>query len=357
MMIPEKYEKIARRYTELEQLLADPRVISEQSRYQKLAKEYSAVAPVAAVLNTYRNVLGQIDELRNLLQEKHDGDFEDLAKSELADLAQKKDDLLGRINDLLNPKKQEQDRDLIIEIRAGTGGQEASLFAADLYRMYVKYADQKGWTVEAISSNASETGGFKEVIFSVRGKGAEKYLKWESGAHRVQRVPETEASGRVHTSAATVAVLFEPEEVDVKIDPKDLKIDVFRSSGPGGQSVNTTDSAVRITHLPTGMAVVCQDERSQLKNRHKAMRVLRARLMDKLQQENLEKTTRDRKLKIGTGDRSEKIRTYNYPDRRVTDHRVGFTTHRLMDVVDGHLDELTEALIKAEEQERQNDGG
>lgn len=356
MMIPEKYEKMARRYAELEQLLADPQIISEQSRYQKLAKEYSALTPVVTVLNVYRDVFGQIGELQSLLKEKHDGDFEALAKSELADLTRKQGDLLAQLNDLLNPKKQEQDRDLIIEIRAGTGGQEASLFAADLYRMYVRYADQKGWAVEAISSNASETGGFKEVIFSVRGKGAERCLKWESGAHRVQRVPETEASGRIHTSAATVAVLFEPEEVDVKVDPKDLKIDVFRSSGPGGQSVNTTDSAVRITHLPTGVVVVCQDERSQLKNRHKAMRVLRARLLDKIQQENFERTTRDRKLKIGTGDRSEKIRTYNYPDHRVTDHRIGFTTHRLMDVMDGHLDELTGALIKAEEEERRNDG-
>jgi peptide chain release factor 1 len=221
--------------------------------------------------------------------------------------------------------------------------------------MYTKYADQKNWKVESISSNESETGGFKEVIFSVSGVGAEKHLQWESGAHRVQRVPETEASGRIHTSAATVAVLFEPEEVDVKIEPKDLKVDVFRSSGPGGQSVNTTDSAIRITHLPTGLVVICQDERSQLKNKYKAMRVLRARLMDKIQQENTAKTMQDRKLKIGTGDRSEKIRTYNYPDRRITDHRIGFTTHRLQEVMDGNLDVVTQALIKADEEESRNE--
>lgn len=356
MTIPEKYVKLKERYGELEQLLADPEVISDQSRYQKLAKEFSDMTPVATALQTYQDTVAQIGELEKLLEEKHDEDFEELAKSELGVLTDRQQEILNQLNDLTNPKKQEKDRDLIIEIRAGTGGQEASLFAGDLYRMYTKYADQKGWKVEAISSNGSEAGGFKEVIFSVSGKGAEKHLQWESGAHRVQRVPETEASGRIHTSAATVAVLFEPEDVEINIDPKDLKVDVFRSSGPGGQSVNTTDSAIRITHLPTGMVVICQDERSQLKNKYKAMRVLRARLLDKIQQENREKTTRDRKLKVGTGDRSEKIRTYNYPDRRVTDHRIGFTTHRLPDVMDGNLDEITKALIQADHEDQMNDG-
>lgn len=351
MALPEKYVKIEQRYEELEKFLADPQIIADQTQYQKLAKEYSDITPVAKTLQNYNETITQIAELEKILADKNDAEFEDLAKSELDELAQKEKDLLGKLNDLTNPKRQVKDRDLIIEIRAGTGGQEASLFAADLYRMYSKYAVQKNWKVEAISSNESETGGFKEVIFSVSGKDAEKHLQWESGAHRVQRVPETEASGRIHTSAATVAVLFEPEEVEVSIDPKDLKIDVFRSSGPGGQSVNTTDSAIRITHLPTGMVVICQDERSQLKNKYKAMRVLRARLMDKIQQENIEKTTQDRKLKVGTGDRSEKIRTYNYPDRRVTDHRIGFTTHRLLEVMEGNLDEITEALIKADEEE------
>jgi len=355
MVIPQKYGKIEQRYEELEQLLADPEIIKDQSQYQKLAKEYSNITSIVTILRDCTETVGEIEGLHKLLQEKHDDEFESLAKSELDELIKKQEKYLAQLSDLTNQKKQIKDRDLIIEIRAGTGGQEASLFAADLYRMYIKYADQKMWKVEAISSSESETGGFKEVIFSVSGKGAEKHLQWESGAHRVQRVPETEASGRIHTSAATVAVLFEPEEVDVKIDPKDLKIDVFRSSGPGGQSVNTTDSAIRITHLPTGTVVICQDERSQLKNKYKAMRVLRARINDKIQQENIEKATQDRKLKVGTGDRSEKIRTYNYPDRRVTDHRIGFTTHRLMEIMEGNLDEITEALIKANEEESLNE--
>ena len=355
MVIPQKYGKIEQRYEELEGLLADHEIIKDQSQYQKLAKEYSDITPIMTILRDCMETMGEIDGLQKLLQEKHDDEFESLAKSELDELSKKQDQFLAQLSDLTNPKKLIKDRDLIIEIRAGTGGQEASLFAADLYRMYIKYADQKMWKVERISSNESETGGFKEVIFSVSGKGAEKHLQWESGAHRVQRVPETEASGRIHTSAATVAVLFEPEEVDVKIDPKDLKIDVFRSSGPGGQSVNTTDSAIRITHLPTGTIVICQDERSQLKNKYKAMRVLRARINAKIQQENIEKTTQDRKLKVGTGDRSEKIRTYNYPDRRVTDHRIGFTTHHLMEIMEGNLDEITEALIKADEEESLNE--
>jgi peptide chain release factor 1 len=308
-----------------------------------------------STLRAYAEAVVESEGIQKLLNEKQDEEFGALARSELSDLVKKQQEYLNHLNDLTNPKKKAKDRDLIVEIRAGTGGQEASLFAADLYRMYTKYADQKNWKVESISSNESETGGFKEVIFSVSGVGAEKHLQWESGAHRVQRVPETEASGRIHTSAATVAVLFEPEEVDVKIEPKDLKVDVFRSSGPGGQSVNTTDSAIRITHLPTGLVVICQDERSQLKNKYKAMRVLRARLMDKIQQENTAKTMQDRKLKIGTGDRSEKIRTYNYPDRRITDHRIGFTTHRLQEVMDGNLDVVTQALIKADEEESRNE--
>lgn len=350
-----KYEKVTERFLELERLLADPETISDQSRYARLAKEYSDITPIVTTFRSYQEIEGQIHETETLLEEKQDEEFTLLAKAELEDLIRKKEELLTRLSDLTNPKKQEKDRDLIVEVRAGTGGQEASLFAGDLYRMYTKYADQKGWKVEMISSNPSEAGGFKEVIFSISGKGTEKRLKWESGAHRVQRVPETEASGRIHTSAATVAVLFEPEEIDVSIDPKDLKIDIFRSSGPGGQSVNTTDSAVRITHLPSGLVVICQDERSQLKNKHKAMRVLRARLMDKIQGDRMSKESQDRKLKIGTGDRSEKIRTYNYPDRRVTDHRIGFTTHQLLSIMDGDLDEIADALIRAEVEDDHNE--
>jgi len=352
----EKLVKAKQRYQELESLLADPQVFSNQSTYQKLAKEYSELSGVVTVFREYENAVSQAEELRKLLQENHDEEFKQLARSELFELDKKQKDFLKRINDLLNPKRVEEDHNLIIEIRAGTGGEEASLFAADLYRMYTKYADQKGWVIEPISSNPTETGGFKEVIFSINGKGASKCLKWESGAHRVQRVPATEASGRIHTSAATVAVLYEPEEIEVAIDAKDLKIDVFRSSGPGGQSVNTTDSAIRITHIPTGMVVTCQDERSQLKNRNKAMRVLRARLLDKMKQEQFAEKSQDRKLKIGSGDRSEKIRTYNYPDRRITDHRIGFTTHQLLSVMDGDLEDMIEALLKADEEQMMENG-
>ena len=344
----DKIKKSERRYQELEQLLGDPEIIADQGRYQKLAKEFSDLGPVVEALRAYEENLRQLEELGGLLKERQDPDFEELALAEQQDLTHQQHRLEQILHEFAYPKKHEKDRDLIMEIRAGTGGQEASLFAADLYRMYSKYAEQKGWQLDPISAHESETGGFKEVIFGISGSEASKRLKWESGAHRVQRVPTTEASGRIHTSAATVAVLFEPEEVEVDIDPKDLKIDVFRSSGPGGQSVNTTDSAIRITHLPSGLVVICQDERSQLKNKAKAMRVLRARLLDKMEQENRAKATQDRKQKVGSGDRSEKIRTYNFPDRRVTDHRIGFTSHQLPSILDGDLDPLTDALIKAE---------
>jgi len=344
----EKFAKIEERYAELEKLLADAQVINDKGRYQKLAREYADATPIINTLKDYKDCSRQTEELKKLLQEKHDAEFESLAKTELQELEQRRQSLTNKLNELLNPASAEDDRNLIIEIRAGTGGEEASLFAGDLFRMYAKYAESKGWKTELMSEAPSETGGFKEVIFSISGKKAAKFLKWESGAHRVQRVPTTEASGRIHTSAATVAVLFEPQEVELNIEPKDLKIDVYRSSGPGGQSVNTTDSAIRITHLPTGMVVTCQDERSQLKNRIKAMRVLRARLLDKMKQDEFNKTSRDRKQKIGSGDRSEKIRTYNFPDRRITDHRIGFTTYKLANVMDGELDELMEALGKAE---------
>ena len=346
----EKFEQTEKHYQELETLLAEPNIISDHVQYQKLVKEFSDLTPLVVALREYRQVLKQSDELKGILTEKHDKDFEDLAKDELKNLEERREKLLAGIKDLTNPKRNEKERNIIFEIRAGTGGEEASLFSGDLYRMYTKYAVSRGWKVELMSSHPSGTGGFKEVIFGIRGHGASKRLKWENGAHRVQRVPATEASGRIHTSAATVAVLFEPEEIELKIEPKDLKIDVFRSSGPGGQSVNTTDSAIRLTHLPTGIVVACQDERSQLKNRLKAMRVLRARLLDKAQQDHLEKTAQDRKQKIGSGDRSEKIRTYNFSDHRITDHRIGFSTYQLPNVLDGDMDELTDALMKAEEE-------
>ncbi len=347
----EKLEKSQERYGELENLLADPKIISDQTQYQKLAKEFSGLSGIVNMYHKFQNVNKQIEDLNAVLVDENDQEFKELAQTELIELQQKSEELKSSLYDLVNPKKEEKNRDLIFEIRAGTGGEEASLFAADLYRMYSKYADQKGWKVDQISAHDSETGGFKEVIFSISGDGAEKHLKFESGAHRVQRVPSTEASGRIHTSAATVAVLFEAEEVDIEVDPADVKVDVFRSSGPGGQSVNTTDSAIRLTHMPTGIVVICQDERSQLKNKYKAMRVLRARLLDQRERESIEKASKDRKLKVGSGDRSEKIRTYNFPDRRITDHRIGFTTYKLPAVLDGDLDEIAEALIRAELEE------
>jgi peptide chain release factor 1 len=349
-MVPERYQKILQRYQDLERQLSDPTVMEDKSRYQKLAKEFSALGPTIEAVKKYQDNERQIVDLEHLLKEKHDREFEQLAKSEMRDLQKKEVEIKEQIEQLLLPKDADEDRDVIVEIRAGTGGQEASLFAADLYRMYNRYAEKSGWKSEVMSHHESETGGFKEVILSISGKGAARHLKWESGVHRVQRVPTTEASGRIHTSAATVAVLPEPEEIEVNIDPKDLKVDVYRSSGPGGQSVNTTDSAIRITHLPTGIVVVCQDERSQLKNKLKAMRVMRARLHDKMKQEAQEKTVKNRKAQIGTGDRSEKIRTYNFSDRRVTDHRIGFSLYTLPNVMDGELDELTGALIKAEQE-------
>ncbi|MCC6758653.1 MAG: peptide chain release factor 1 [Candidatus Omnitrophica bacterium] len=346
----EKLHKARDRYRELEGLLGDPQVIADQPQYQKFAKEFSSLGPVMDALKAYDALGQQIADSKKLLEENHDKEFEALILSEIDDLKVSQKEAEVRLDELANPKPVDKDTGVIIEIRAGTGGQEASLFAADLYRMYSRYAERQGWTAEIMSSNESEAGGFKEVVLSVSGKGAARHLKWESGVHRVQRVPAPEASGRIHTSAATVAVLEEPEDdVEIKIDPKDLKIDVYRSSGPGGQSVNTTDSAVRFTHFPTGIVVVCQDERSQLKNRAKAMRVLRARIKDKMQQEHFEKTSKERKSQIGTGDRSEKIRTYNFSDHRITDHRIGFTTHQLTAVLDGDMEDLMNALMLEED--------
>jgi len=343
-----KLVKAQERYSELEKLLAEESVISDSSQYGKLAKEYSDLGGLIEIYRSYLKTVNQIREAQEMIKTKGDAEFRELAQAELADLEPKLLELTSKLTDLLDPSKNEPDRDIIIEIRAGTGGLEASLFANDLYRMYSKYADLKGWKLELMSYVDTEAGGVKEVSFSLSGKECSKRLKWESGAHRVQRVPTTEASGRIHTSAVTVAILFEPEEIDLEINPKDLKIDVYRSSGPGGQSVNTTDSAVRITHLPTNTVVVCQDERSQLKNRAKAMRILRARILDHMQQEAFQKESALRKSQVGSGDRSEKIRTYNFPDRRVTDHRIGFTSHQLESILNGDMDELTNALMAAE---------
>ncbi len=345
----EALEAKLKRYEELEHLISDPKVISDTSAYQRYTKELSSLKVIVGKYKEYKKADGDIRELEELLKKKaQEADFVELAKEELSGLKKKKGESEKAIEELLLEDDPDADKNIIIEIRAGTGGLEASLFAADLYRMYSKYAGRQGWKVEMLSSSPSEAGGFKEAVFGIEGTGVYKRLKYESGVHRVQRVPATEASGRIHTSTVSVAVLPEAEEVDIKIDPKDLRIDVFRSSGAGGQSVNTADSAVRITHIPTGVVVQCQDERSQLKNKNKGMKVLRARLLDKAISEQHEKIAKERKTQIGTGERSEKIRTYNYPDRRVTDHRISLTIHNLENVLEGDLDEIILGLLKAE---------
>lgn len=338
-----------KRFDELHILLADANVIANTQEYQKLAKELAGLTPLINEYQEYRKLVKDVRDLEHVLKEKSaDREFLVLVEEEKHKLEQALRESTARLEELILEKETGGDKDIIMEIRAGTGGLEASLFAGDLLRMYSKYAAQKGWRVEFIDASTSEKGGYKEVIVSITGRGAYGRLKLESGTHRVQRVPETEASGRIHTSAATVAVLPEAEEIDVEIKPEDLRIDVFRAGGKGGQGVNRTDSAVRLTHLPTGMVVTCQDERSQLKNKAKAMRVLRARLFDAIQGERNAKITAERRAQVGSGDRSEKIRTYNFPDRRITDHRIGFTVHNLEEVLEGDLDPIIDAL-RAEE--------
>ncbi|HAH21890.1 MAG: peptide chain release factor 1 [Omnitrophica WOR_2 bacterium GWF2_43_52] len=346
----ERLEAIEKRSFELEHMLADATLIQDKAQYQKLAKEFSDLQEAVKKYSQYKALSHELAELESMLKEKaSDAEFLALAKDEVLHLKEKIASLEKELAQGLKGEDKDENKNVIVEIRAGTGGEEASIFAGDLFKMYSKYAENHKWQIEVMSGHSTEVGGFKEVIFSVRGKGAYRRLKYESGVHRVQRVPATEAQGRIHTSTATVAVMKEAEEIDLVIDPKDLKIDVFRSSGPGGQSVNTTDSAVRITHIPTATVVVCQDERSQLKNKNKALRVLRTRISDKMQQEELAKQSQERKAQIGTGDRSEKIRTYNFPDRRITDHRVGVTVYQLEKVFEGEIDEFVDALLAAEE--------
>ena len=344
----EKLEEKVKRFEELERMVSDPKVISNPLEYKKCAKELSSLRKVVSKYREHKEITREIASLERLSAEKHEKEFLELALEELAELKGTAELLRGELEELLLEKDEDADKDIIMEIRQGTGGVEAALFAQDLFRMYSKYAIAKGWKVEIMSTSLTEKGGFKEVIFSVSGQSVYSKLKYESGTHRVQRVPATEASGRIHTSAATVAVMAEAEEVDMEINPQDLKIDVFRAGGRGGQHVNVTDSAVRITHMPSGLVVSCQDERSQHKNKRKALRVLRTRLMDKRKQDQARKRSADRKTQVGSGDRSEKIRTYNFPDRRVTDHRIGFTLHKLEGILNGDLDELIDALRVAE---------
>ncbi len=341
-----KLEEIEAKHRELEGLMSDPAVIADQEAFQKYARAYADMNELVVNYRRYKKVLEEIKDAKKLEAEAGDDpEMAELAKLELVSLKKQRGELEQHLRVLLLPTDPNDTKNIILEIRAGTGGEEAGLFAGDLFRMYTRYAENKGWRTEIMSSSHTGVGGFKEVIFVVEGSQVYSRLKYESGVHRVQRVPATESSGRIHTSAVTVAVLPEAEEVEVQIAPNDLRIDVFRSSGPGGQSVNTTDSAVRITHQPTGLVVICQDEKSQHKNKAKALRVLRARLLEKQQQELAQERALSRKTQVGSGDRSERIRTYNFPQNRVTDHRIGLTLYKLGIIMQGSLDELIEVLV------------
>ena len=347
----DKLEVFEQKYEELNARLYDPDVVSDQETYKALMKEHKNLTPIVEAYRSYRKARETVEESKQLLSEGGlDRELKELAEAELGEAEAEIDRLTEEIKILLLPRDPNDDRNVIVEIRGGAGGEEAALFSAVLFRMYSMYAESKGWKVEVVGANETELGGYKEISFMITGEGAYSRLKYESGVHRVQRVPETETQGRIHTSAATVAVLPEAEEVDVQIAPNDIRIDVFHASGHGGQSVNTTDSAVRITHLPTGMIVTCQDEKSQLKNKEKAMKVLYSRLYELTKQAADAEHAKNRRDQIGSGDRSERIRTYNFPQGRVTDHRIGLTIYRLEAFLDGDMDEVIEALIYADKE-------
>jgi len=348
----ERLEEIENNYNDLERQLSQPGVYDNRQRYTELARAHADLADVVSSLREYREAIHEAQDARDMLEEEQDEEMLDFLRDSLRAAESRSQELERKIKLMLVPADPRDAKDVIVEIRAGAGGEEAGLFAGDLYRMYTRYADRRGWKNETLSSSPSELGGFKEIIFSLRGKGAYSRMKYESGVHRVQRIPVTESGGRIHTSTATVAVLPEAEEVEVTIDPSDLRIDVFRSTGPGGQSVNTTDSAVRITHEPTGVVVSCQDEKSQLQNREKALRILRARLLREEQERQQKEQAEERRSQVGTGDRSERIRTYNFPQGRVSDHRVGLTLYRLEEILDGDLEEIIEALASADRAEK-----
>lgn len=345
----ERLQALEDRYEKLNQLLSDPEVINNPNKLREYSKESADLEETVTTYREYKSVVSAWREAKSMLEEEKDPEMKEMIRAEIADLEARKASLEERLKILLIPKDPNDEKNVVVEIRAAAGGDEAALFAGDLYKMYTRYAESQGWRVEVIEASPNEIGGFKEIIFMINGKGAYSKLKFENGAHRVQRVPETESGGRIHTSTATVAVLPEAEEIEVEINEKDIRVDTFASSGPGGQSVNTTMSAVRLTHIPTGIVVSCQDEKSQIKNKEKAMKVLRARIYDKYRKEAEAEYAATRKSAIGTGDRSERIRTYNFPQSRVTDHRIGLTLQKLDQVLNGKLDEIIDALIVNEQ--------
>src|SRR6058998_2752766 len=350
-MLFDKLRQIEERSEELERALADPKIYGQPAEFARLRKEHADSVEIVERFREYREVLRRLGEARHLLTDGGDRELAELAQLEIDELSARQTALDSDLKRLLLPKDPNDDKNVFVEIRAGAGGDEAGLFAADLARMYTKYAEGQKWKVELMDKHETGVGGFKEIVLFIQGRGAWSRLKFERGVHRVQRVPETESSGRTHTSTVTVAVLPEAEDVDIKVEEKDIRVDVYRSSGPGGQGVNTTDSAVRLTHVPTGLVVTCQDERSQIKNRAKALRVLKARLLERAQEEQAAAIAADRRSRVGTGERSERIRTYNFPQGRVSDHRINLTIHRLPAVLEGELDEVVEAL-SAEDQRR-----
>jgi peptide chain release factor 1 len=348
----EKLQEILTRYNEITEKLSDPAVISDQNAYRDLSKAHASMTPLITLIRRLEELEEGITDAQEMLKDEADPEMHEYLKGELHHMREEREKVEEEIKYLLVAKDPNDEKDIIIEIRAGAGGDEASLFAGDLYRMYSRYAEEHRWKTELLSASESDMGGFKEIIFEIKGNGAYSRFKYESGVHRVQRIPVTESGGRIHTSTVTVAVLPEAEDVEVEIGPNDLRIDVFRSGGPGGQSVNTTDSAVRITHLPTGLVISCQNEKSQLQNKEQGMRILRARLYEKYLEEQQAKLAATRKSQVGTGDRSERIRTYNFPQGRVTDHRIGFTIHNLPAVLEGEIDDLIDALAAADKAEK-----
>lgn len=348
-----KLDFIEEKYEELSIKISDPEVISDVNLFQKLCIEHNSLEGIVAKYREYKDTIQRINDDKEMLNDKMDKEMEELVQEELRELEEAKPRIENELKLLLIPKDPNDERNVIVEIRGGAGGDEAALFAGDLFRMYTRYAERHNWKTEIMSSNPTDIGGFKEVVFLIKGQGAYSKLKYESGVHRVQRVPETESGGRIHTSTSTVAVLPEVDDVnEVQINQNDLRIDVYRSSGHGGQCVNTTDSAVRITHLPTGIVIACQDEKSQLKNKEKALKILRSKLYEMEQEKQRSEIAEERKSQVGTGDRSERIRTYNYPQSRITDHRIGYTAYKFEAFLDGDLDDMLDALITADQTEK-----